>query len=96
MSDIRKRVKTIEKRLRPGKELGVCPPMVIVSHGRNATAQDKHKLGPKESWLTHKQQLQAQERANVEYLKDHPGCLPKTIRIELDADEENRARLCEA
>jgi hypothetical protein len=96
MRDIGRRVNTIEKRLRPGKESEVRPPIVTVHCGRNATVQDKHKLGPKESWLTHKQQLQAQERANVEYLKDHPGCLPKTIRIELDADEEYRARLCEA
>jgi hypothetical protein len=93
MSDIRRRVKSIEKRLRPGKESEVRPPMVIVPRGRNTTAHDEQKLGPKENWLTHKQQLQAQEQTSVECLKNNPGCLPEIIVIELDVDEEYRARL---
>jgi hypothetical protein len=78
--------------LRPGKESAVCPPMVTDLCGRRPTAEDEQKLGPKETWLTHQQQLQAQEEANSKYLKDHPGCLPKIITIELDVDKEYRAR----
>ena len=92
MRDIGRRLNLVEKRLRPGKEIKVGPPIITLQCGRRPTAQDEQTLGPVKNWITYKQQLQAQEKANAEYLKKHPGCLGQTIVISLDVDEEYRRR----
>ena len=90
-----RRLDTIEKKLIPNKELEILPPRITMQCGRRPTAEDELELGPTKTWITYRQQLQAQEEANVEYLKDHPGSLGHMIRIELDVDEEHRARQCD-
>jgi len=87
------RIKQIEKKLRPGRESRVAAPVFVTQIGRKPTAEEEQKLGPHKTWFTYRQQLQAQEKANSEHLKDNPGCLPGTIEIELDVDKEYQARL---
>lgn len=93
MKDISRRLNTMEKRLRTGKhtELIPPPPVVVSNHGRDITTEDEIRLGLPETWITYNKQLQAQEKANIEYLKKNPRSLHKTIIIELDVDKEYQA-----
>ena len=93
MYNMNRRLNTIEKKLMHGNESRIIPPIIVSQCSRNPTVEDENKLGPHKTWLTYQKQLQAQEKANSEYLKDHPGCLPKAIFIELDIETEYRARL---
>ena len=92
MRDFGRRLKTIEKRLIPRKKVRIGPPIISGCSGRTPTPEDEEKLGPIRSWITYKRQLQAQEKANDEYLKDHPGGLGHVIIIEVDVDKEYQAR----
>ena len=92
MYDMNRRLNTIEKRLKPGNESRIHPPIITSQIGRNPTAEDEQKLGPHKTWLTYKQQLQAKQKANAEHLKENPGCLPGAIFIELDVEKEYQAK----
>jgi len=92
MRDIGRRLNTIEKRLRVSRESRIRPPILSSHIGRGPTPEDEERLGPAETWITYQEQLQAQEKANGEYLEDHSGCVPKVIVISLNADEECRRR----
>ena len=92
MSNIKRRINTIEKRLSLGQhEKRFCPP-IITSAPTNFGGKDIDKLGPLKTWITHQEQLQPQEKANTEYLKDNPTSLGAPIFIRLDVDEEYKAR----
>lgn len=92
MSNIKRRIDTIEKRLSLGQhEKRLCPPLII-HKPTNATDKDIESLGPVETWITYQKQLQAQQKANTERLKDNPYGLGATIVIDLDVDEEYKAR----
>ena len=92
MRNMGRRLNTIEKRLRPGRELKVGPPIIIGHCGRTPTPEDEQALGSVETWITYQQQFKAQEKANAETLKDHPGCLGHSIIINVNVDKEYQAR----
>ena len=79
MADLNRRLSAIEKRLRVGKEAESGPSVVTI--GGRAEEHDPAQ-----------EHVQGQEEANSEHLKDHPGCLPKVIVLNLDANEEARRR----
>ncbi len=91
MSSIIRRIDTIEKQLSIGRhEEPRAPDLIIcLQHGRSMTAKDEAILGPKETWITYQEQLQAGQKEN---LKDNSAGLPGIIIIELDADKEYQAR----
>ncbi len=94
MRNISRRINTVEKQLSLGqheKQILFLPPL-ISSEPTNSTAKDTEKLGPVETWITYQEQLQAQEKANAEILKDNPNSFGAPIIIELDVDNEYRAR----
>lgn len=86
------RLGRIERQLRPGREVRICPPIIVGQCGRQPTPEDERALGPLRGWITYQRQLQAQEEANAERLRTHPGSLGNVITIDLDVDEEHRAR----
>jgi len=89
---IEHRVDRIERQLMPGREVRISPPVIVGHRGRQPTPEDGQELGPAAGWVTHQEQLRAQEAANAEHLKTHPGSVGNVITIELDVDEEYRAR----
>ena len=94
MRDISRRINTIEKQLSLGqheKQIRFLPP-IISSEPTNSTGKDIEKLGPVETWITYQEQLQAQQEANAELLKDNPNSLGAIIIIDLDVDKEYQAR----
>ena len=82
----------IERRLRPGGESRMRPPIVIGLGGRPPTEAEAAELGPPETWRTCQEQLHRQEEANAEHLKHHPGNVGRPIFIDLDVDEEHRSK----
>jgi len=94
MRNISRRIDTVEKKLSVGKRRKPTFPTTILclAGGHTANAEDKQKLGPKETWITYQEQLQPQQKANEEYQKENPDGLPAIIKIELDADKEYKAR----
>ncbi len=94
MRDINRRINTVEKKLSVGKHHNPTFPTTILclTRGRMVNAEDEQKLGPKENWITYQEQLQPQQEANEEYLKENPCGLPTIIKIDLDVDEEYQAR----
>jgi hypothetical protein len=94
MSNISRRINTIEKKLKTGKHQEQPHPTIAIAvhRGRKMTADERQKLGPVDTWITYQEQLQAGQEANAEYLKDNPYGLPKPIVIELDVDKEYQAR----
>jgi len=94
MSNIKRRIDTIEKQLNLGKHetrFRLCPP-VITTAPTNSGGKDIDKLGPLETWITYQEQLQTQEKANAEHLKDNPTSFGAAIFIRLDVDKEYQAR----
>jgi hypothetical protein len=89
MADMNRRLNAIEKRLGTHREAKIYPPAII---GAGPSPEDERNLGPVETWITYQEQLKAQEEANTEHIKDHPGCLPKVIVLSLDANEEYARR----
>ena len=90
MRNIGKRINTVEKQLSLGQHenrIRLLPPL-ISSEPINSTGKNIEKLGPVETWITYQEQLQAQEKANTEFLKDNPNCLGAPIIIDLDVDKE--------
>ncbi len=94
MSNISRRINTIEKQLNVGQHKKPSwPPMIVCLYSETETmAEGRDKLGPVETWITYQEQLQAGQEANAEYLKNNPYGLPKNIVIELDAGKEYQAR----
>ncbi len=94
MRDINRRINTSEKKLSVGKHRKPTLPTTILclTRGRTANAEDQQKLGPKENWITYQEQLQPQQEANEEYLKENPEGLPAIIKLELDVEKEYQAR----
>ena len=94
MRNISRRINTVEKKLSVGKHRKPTFPTTILclTRGRTVNAEDERKLGPKENWITCQEQLQPQQEANEEYLKDNPCGLPAIIKIELDVEKEYQAR----
>ena len=86
------RLGRIERHLMPGREVRLCPPVIVGQCGRQPTPEDEQELGPAEGWITYQRQLRAQDGANAEHLKTHPGSIGNVITIDLDVDEEYRAR----
>jgi len=86
------RLGQIERELMPTTESGVLPPIIIDQCRRQPTPEDEQELGPVEGWITYRMQLQAQEEANAEHLKNHPGGVGRPIFINLDVDEEYRVK----
>jgi hypothetical protein len=70
----------------------ILPPIIVLTISSTTKGKDVDELGPGETWVTYQEQLQAEEKANAEYLKDNSGELPKIITIELDSEKEYRAR----
>ena len=94
MTNMKRRIDAIEKQLNFGqhaKQIRILPPL-ICGEPTNLTAKDTEKLGLVETWITYQEQLQAQEKANAEILKNNPNCLESLIMIELDVDKEYKAR----
>jgi hypothetical protein len=91
---LHRRVDRIEGRLEPefGREVQIRPPIITGQSGRQPTPEEERELGPVEGWITYQRQLRAQEEANAEHLKTHPGGIGNVITIELDIDQEYRAR----
>ncbi len=78
MRDFSRRINTVEKQLNFGrhtKHILILPPLITSISGRTLTAEDEQKLGAIESWITYQEQLQAQEKANAEILKNNPDCI---------------------
>jgi hypothetical protein len=94
MRDITRRLNTIEKKLSVGKHREPTFPTVILclTRGRMVNAEDQQKLGPEENWIIYQEQLQPQQEANEEYLKENPCGLPAIIKVELDVEKEYQAR----
>ena len=94
MRNISRRIDTIEKKLSAGRHEGQIrlPPPLVICAPTNSMGKDIDKLGALETWITYQEQLQAQERANAERLKDNPNVLGAIIVIALDVDEEYQAR----
>jgi len=94
MRNISRRIDTIEKKLSLGqhkKQIRLLPPL-ICSSPTSSTAKDIKTLGPVETWITYQEQVQAQEKANAEFLKDNPNSLGAAIIIDLDVEKEYQAR----
>ncbi len=94
MKDVSRRLNTVEKQLSLGqheKQLRLLPP-IISSTPTNSTGKDIEKLGPVKTWITYQEQLQAQQKANVERQKDNPNSIGATIIIDLDVEKEYQAR----
>ena len=94
MRNISRRINTIEKQLSLGqheKRVRLLPPLICVKP-TNSTGKDIDKLGSVKTWITYQEQLQAQEKANAEILKDNPNSLGVAIIIDLDVDKEYQAR----
>lgn len=93
MSDIHRRINTIERKLSLKQhEKPTLPPFIVCLESGNSAREQSEALGPIETWITYQEQLQAGSKANAEYLKDNPGRLSKFITIELDVDKEYQAR----
>jgi len=93
MSDIRRRINTIEKKVSLGRyERPTLLPFIVCLESGNSPREQREALGPIETWITYQEQLQVGTKANAEYLKDNPGSLAKFITIELDAEKEYQAR----
>ncbi|GEM_PF-3073948 len=90
--NIDSRLGRIERQLSPGREARVSPPVIVGQCGRRPTDAEARELGPVETWLTYEWQLHRQEEANAEHLKNHPGGVGGPIFINLDVDEEYRAK----
>jgi hypothetical protein len=82
MSNISRRISTIEKKLKVGRHREPAFPRVniVLFGGREITDEDRQKLGPIQTWITYQEQLQAGERASDEYLKNNPNGLPEVVR----------------
>jgi hypothetical protein len=94
MRDINRRINTVEKQLSLGqheKQIRLLPP-IISSTPTNSRGKDIEKLGPTKTWITYQEQLQAQEKANAELLKDNPNSLGAPIIIDMDVEKEYQAR----
>ncbi len=94
MRSIYGRINNIEKRLSLGqheKQIQLLPP-IITCAPTNSRGNDFEKLGPLKTWITYQEQLQAQQKANAERLKDNPNSLGAAIIINLDVDKEYQAR----
>ena len=93
MSDISRRINTIEKQLNVGQHKKPSSPPMICLHSETETmVEGRDKLGPVDTWITYQEQLHTQQEANAEYLKNNPYSLPQIIVIELDAGKEYQAR----
>ena len=94
MRDINRRINTVEKKLSIGKHRKPTFPTTILclTRERKVNAEDEQKLGPKENWITYQEQLQPQQEANEEYLKENLWGLLKIIEIRLNVDKEYQAR----
>ena len=94
MRDISRRINTVEKQLSLGQhesQIRLLPPL-ITNTPKNLTAEDAEKLGSIKTWITYQEQLQAQQKANAERLKDNPNSLGAPIIIDLDVEKEYQAR----
>ena len=89
---IEARLGRIERQLRPGREVEILPPVIVGHCGRQPTPEEERQLGPLDGWITYGQQLEAQEQANAQYLREHPGSLGNVIMIDVDVDREYEAR----
>ena len=94
MRNITRRLNTIEKQLSLGQhEKQVCfLPLIISCKPTNSTGKDIDKLGPVETWTTYQEQLEAQQKAHTELLKENSNNFGAVIIIDLDVDEEYQAR----
>ncbi len=93
MRNISRRIDAMEKRLEIGQHKKPKTLLILVLlKGRKVTPEDKEELGANETWITYQEQLQAQQKANTERLKDNPNGLGAIITIDLDVDEEYQAR----
>ncbi|MHC4112868.1 MAG: hypothetical protein ACYSUY_17475 [Planctomycetota bacterium] len=93
MKDVSRRLHKIEKKLSLGqheKLIRLLPPLICVKP-TNSTGKDIDKLGPVKTWITYQEQLQAQEKANVELLKDNPNSLGAPIIIDVEKEYQARA-----
>ena len=92
MRNISTRINTVEKRLSLGRHKK--PPLLpfIIMAPTNATDKDIEKLGPAKTWITYQEQLQAQQKANAERLKDNPNSLGAIIVIDVNVDKEYQTR----
>ncbi len=67
MRDISRRINTVEKRLSIGQheqQIRLLPPIVVYA-ATISTSRDIEMLGPKETWITYQEQLQAQEKLTL-------------------------------
>ena len=92
MTNIKRRINTVEKQLSLGQHEKQPPPTLVVCAPTNATDKDIERLGPLKTWITYQEQLQAQKKANAERRKDNPNSAGATIIIETDVDKEYQAR----
>ena len=94
MRNISRRIDAMEKRLGVGRHEGQIrlPSPLVICAPTNSMGKDIDKLGPLKTWITYQEQLEAQEKANIEHLKDNPNSLGAPIIIDLDVDEEYQAR----
>ena len=92
MRNISKRINTIEKQLSLGQHEKRLPPPFIIHTPTNSTVKDIERLGTVETWITYQEQLQAQEKANAERLKDNPNSRGATIIIDTNVEKEYQAR----
>ena len=94
MRDISRRINTIEKHLSLGQhenQIRLMPPIISMTP-TNSTGRDFEELGPVTTWITYQEQLQAQQKANAELLKDNPNSLGAPIIMDLDVEKEYQAR----
>lgn len=93
MSNLNRRINTIEKWLSVGQHTKPSqPPIILCVQSKGKLTVDPESLRPVETWLTFQEQLYAGQKANAEHLKENPFVLPKTIVIVLDTDKELKAR----
>ena len=92
MRNISGRINTVEKQLSLGQHEKQPPPTLIICSAANSTDKNIERLGPLKTWITYQEQLQTQQKANAERLKDNPNSLGSTIVIDLDVDDEYQAR----
>lgn len=92
MRNISRRINTIEKQLSLGQHEKRPQTTLIIHTPTNSTDKDIERLGLEEKWITYQKQLQAQQKANAERLKDNPNNLGATIIIDLDVEKEYQAR----
>jgi len=94
MRNISRRINNVEKLLSLGQhenQIQLLPP-IISGAPTNPKGRNFEELGPVKTWITYREQLQAQKKANAEFLKDNPNSFGKVIFINLNVEKEYQAR----